>query len=101
MWIKINLGFNYNKNSYAITESLFPEKEYELSVRSDKYVLFFKVDWEDIDKRNFIDYQPRISFHYIAKVRGPSGIDGVLFEDWLGLMSRLGRSIQRYISLAI
>ena len=23
----------------------------------------------------------RISFHYLAKVRGPSGIDGVLFED--------------------
>jgi hypothetical protein len=80
--------FNYNKNSYAITESLFPEKEYELSVRSDKYVLFFKVDWEDIDKRNFIDYQPRISFHYIDNEIKKININKSNKKDYLRLLDK-------------
>ncbi len=61
--LKIKDYFNYKKNGFSITESIYPKKEYEIAVRSNKYVLFFKVNWFDINSRNFSNYKPKISIH--------------------------------------
>ena len=45
--LNIKNNFNYQNNGYAITESLYPEKDYEIAVRDNKNVLFFKVSWND------------------------------------------------------
>ncbi len=47
-----DLGFKtiplLQNSDYAITESLYPGKEYEIAIRDEKHVLFFKVPWHDI-----------------------------------------------------
>ncbi len=78
--------FNYKKNSYSITESLFPGKEYELSIRSNKHVLFFKVDWEDIANRNFLDYHSRVSFHKIDNEIKKINVNRSNEKDYLRLL---------------
>jgi membrane-anchored protein YejM (alkaline phosphatase superfamily) len=65
--LKIDNVFEYKSKDYAITESLYPNKDYEVAVRNEKYVLFFKVLWEDVKNRNVLTYIPQTSFHYIDK----------------------------------
>jgi len=55
--------FKYTNDGYAITESIYPQKEYELAVRNNKCVLFFKVPWQDVKKRNDNNYKFSVSYH--------------------------------------
>ena len=41
--LNIKQCFKYTKDGYAITESIYPQKNYELAVRDSKFVLFFKI----------------------------------------------------------
>lgn len=50
--LNIKHDFNYIYKECAITESLYPNKEYELAIRDKTNVLFFKVPWDDIKKAN-------------------------------------------------
>lgn len=52
-------------SEFAKTESLYPNQEYELAVRDDKYTLFFQVPWRDIKNRNISNFQYRSSLHKI------------------------------------
>tara|TARA_X000001036_G_C20655548_1_gene796779 strand:+ start:206 stop:1876 length:1671 start_codon:yes stop_codon:yes gene_type:complete len=63
--LKIKNPFQYSYDGYAITESLYPKKDYEITVRDNKYVLFFKVSWEDVKNSNNLSYSPKTSFHFI------------------------------------
>ena len=63
--LKLKDRFDYQQNGYSLTESIYPEKEYEIAVRDNRFVLFFKVNWIDINKRNSLSYLPKASFHYI------------------------------------
>ncbi len=61
--LNIKESFNYKYEGYAITESLYPNKEYEIVVRDNISSLFFKVSWEDVLKRNPKDYKYSSSYH--------------------------------------
>ena len=63
--LKLKDRFDYQQNGYSLTESIYPEKEYEIAVRDNRFVLFFKVNWIDINKRNSLSYLPKASLHYI------------------------------------
>lgn len=63
--LKLKDRFDYQQNGYSLTESIYPDKEYEIAVRDNRFVLFFKVNWIDIKKRNSLSYLPKASFHYI------------------------------------
>ena len=63
--LKISKAFQYNFNSYAITESIYPDKDYELAIRNNVYVLFFKIAWSDVIKKNTVNFQYRYSMHPI------------------------------------
>ena len=59
---------------YAITESLYPNKDYELAIRDETSVLFFKVPWKEITHKNTKSYQYATSYHPVddeLKVSGP------------------------------
>ncbi len=56
----IKNSFKRNKKPYAITESLYPGRNYELAVRSNNSVLFFKITWENLMKRNIHEYNASI-----------------------------------------
>ena len=58
-----NKKFKYVNNEYSITESLYPQKEYEIAVRDNNYVLFFKIEWENIIKRNTSSYKYNSAIH--------------------------------------
>jgi len=55
----------YHNNGYAITESIYPNQDYELSIRSNKYVLFFQVPWNIFNQRLILDNNYNFSFHDI------------------------------------
>tara|TARA_Y100000589_G_C27190307_1_gene644507 strand:- start:581 stop:2203 length:1623 start_codon:yes stop_codon:yes gene_type:complete len=61
-----DLGLNriplLQNSGYAITESLFPGKKYEVAIRDEKYVLFFKVSWHDIKKYTRENYKYEARF---------------------------------------
>ena len=61
--LKIKDSFNHKYEGYAITESIYPNKEYEIVVRDKISALFFKISWEDLIKRNTEDYQYSSSYH--------------------------------------
>ena len=63
--LKIDNAIQYDHTGYAISESLYPNKDYEIAVRDEKYVLFFKIAWEDVKNRNILSYKPKTSFHYL------------------------------------
>ncbi len=56
--------FHYNNSGMAITESIYPNQEYELAIRDKKYVLFFQVPWLYVHKRASSEYEYKSSFHY-------------------------------------
>ena len=55
----------YVKPSFTITESLYPNQEYELAIRDNRHVLFFQVPWTDLYKRQISDYQYRATLHNV------------------------------------
>jgi len=61
--LNIKDSFNYKYEGYAITESIFPNKDYEIVVRDKISALFFKISWENLVKRNTEDYQYSSSYH--------------------------------------
>ena len=61
--LNIENKFNYKNNGCAITESLYPNKEYEIAVRDEVNVLFFKVPWIDISSKNIDSYNFTTSYH--------------------------------------
>ena len=63
--LDIKDGIKYEYKGYAITESLYPNKEYEIAIRDDKNVLFFKVPWQDILDNNIDSYNFTTTFHDI------------------------------------
>ena len=65
--LKINNVFDYNYDGYAISESLYPYKDYEVAVRNKEFVLFFKVAWKDVKDNNILSYIPKTTFHFINK----------------------------------
>ena len=55
---------NYtSENNYAITESIYPNQEYELSIRDNNYVLFFQVPWNFIKNRQDKNYDFKATLH--------------------------------------
>jgi hypothetical protein len=63
--LDINNPFNYIYNGYALTESLYPNKEYEIAIRTDIKVLFFKVPWSDVYVSNTKNYSFTTSYHLL------------------------------------
>ena len=63
--LKLKNKFDYQQNGYSITESIYPENQYEIAIRDKKFVLFFKVNWSDINTRNYLNYKSKASFHYL------------------------------------
>ena len=66
--------FDYEYDGCAITESLYPNKDYELAIRDETSVLFFKVPWKEITHKNTKSYQYATSYHPVddeLKVSGP------------------------------
>ena len=55
--------FDYEYDGCAITESLYPNKDYELAIRDETSVLFFKVPWRDVVQRNTDNYKYIASYH--------------------------------------
>ena len=58
-------NFDYKYNGYVITESLYPNKDYEIAVRDEKNVLFFKVVWQDILNKTIDNYKFHTSYHLL------------------------------------
>ena len=54
--------FEYERNGYAISESLYPGKSYELAIRNKNSVLFYKVPWKDIESKKNIRQNHTFSF---------------------------------------
>jgi hypothetical protein len=63
--LDINNPFDYIYKGYAITESLYPNKEYEIAIRTDTKVLFFKVPWSDVSVFNIKDFGFTTSYHLL------------------------------------
>ena len=63
--LDIKDGISYEYKGYAITESLYPNKEYEIAIRDDENVLFFKVPWQDILDNSIDDYSYITTFHNV------------------------------------
>jgi len=63
--LNIEHTFKYDNKGYAITESLYPSKEYEIAIRDNTNVLFFKVPWKyvSVGKRDAYDFT--ISYHLV------------------------------------
>jgi hypothetical protein len=60
----INHPFAYSrKKCVAITESLYPNKNYELAIRTNENVLFYKISWNQVINREINNIRPIISFH--------------------------------------
>lgn len=60
---KINNNLNYRMDGYAITESIYPNQDYELALRDDEYVLFFSVPWKFIKEKNSERFEYKTSFY--------------------------------------
>ena len=56
----IQSSFKQNNKPYAITESLYPNRNYEVAVRSNKCVLFFKITWDNLMKKSINEYSASI-----------------------------------------
>ena len=72
--LNIENRFDYEYDGCAITESLYPNKDYELAIRDETSVLFFKVPWKEITYKNTKSYQYATSYHPVddeLKVSGP------------------------------
>jgi len=63
--LDISNPFDYIYKGYAITESLYPNKEYEIAIRTDTKVLFFKVPWSDVSVSNIKDFSFTTSYHLL------------------------------------
>ena len=63
--INIDNQIIYNNNGFAITESIYPNQEYELSIRNSKYVLFFQVPWNIFKQKLAIENHYKTSFHEV------------------------------------
>lgn len=61
--LNIEHNFEYENKGYAITESLYPNKEYEIAIRDETNVLFFKVPWKDVSVGKRDEYDFNISYH--------------------------------------
>lgn len=61
--LNIKHNFEYDKRGYAITESLYPNKVYEIAVRDESNVLFFKVPWKDVSIFKEDAYDFSSSYH--------------------------------------
>jgi len=61
--LNIKDRFYYQHDGCAITESLYPNKDYEIAIRDETSVLFFKVSWEDVVQGNVDDYKYITSYH--------------------------------------
>ena len=63
--LKLKNPIKYLNRNLAISESIYPNKEYEISLRTNKYVMFYKIDWEDIRVNNLDDFKPKITMYNI------------------------------------
>ena len=63
--LKIKNDLRIKKSNFCITESLFPNRNYEIAIRNQKFVLFFKVPWNNILKRKLNKYNFSYSYHEI------------------------------------
>ena len=61
--LNIDHHFNYAFKNYSVTESLYPSKDYEIAIRNKDYVLFFKVNWKDVEKRKKRGYKYYYTIH--------------------------------------
>jgi hypothetical protein len=61
--LNIKDRFHYRHDGCAITESLYPNKDYEIAIRDETSVLFFKVSWGDIVKGDVDNYKYASSYH--------------------------------------
>ena len=61
----INNYFKYYNENIAISESLYPNKDYEISLRTNKHVLFFKVNWRFVKNKDYEKYKYSYSFHLL------------------------------------
>tara|TARA_B100000212_G_scaffold342100_1_gene327587 strand:- start:3193 stop:4929 length:1737 start_codon:yes stop_codon:yes gene_type:complete len=57
----IKSSFKHNNKPHVITESLYPNRNYEVAVRSNKCVLFFKITWDNLMKKSISEYS--VSMH--------------------------------------
>ncbi len=48
--------FNYKKNKFSITESLYPNRDYQIAVRSNIHVLFQKIKWANVIKGEYLPF---------------------------------------------
>lgn len=65
--LNIKDRFYYQHDGCAITESLYPNKDYEIAIRDETSVLFFKVPWEDVAQGNVDDYNCITSYHPVDR----------------------------------
>lgn len=58
--------FDKEKSDISLTESIYPNQEYELSIRDNEFVLFFQVPWACIKNRVSTNYEFKTSFCLIS-----------------------------------
>tara|TARA_A100001035_G_C27785286_1_gene504034 strand:- start:1542 stop:3260 length:1719 start_codon:yes stop_codon:yes gene_type:complete len=44
--------FKYEKKDYALSESIYPNRHYEISIRTKKHVFFYFLSWDKLLKNN-------------------------------------------------
>lgn len=54
----------YDKREFAITESIYPNQDYYLTVRDNNKTLFFEVPWSELKENRFIDYDYKVFYAY-------------------------------------
>ena len=61
----LNIKHNFKNlaEGYSITESLYPNKEYEIAIRDEISVLFFKVPWQEVVCKNSNNYKFTVTYH--------------------------------------
>jgi hypothetical protein len=94
--LNIKNKFDYKNIGYAITESLYPNKEYEIAVRDETNVLFFKVPWKDVVSKNVEDFYFKTSYHpldneveVVKEDKNSKRLINIAKEHYLFLMKNL------------
>ena len=62
--LKIENEFQDDSSNLCISESIYPNQEYELAIRDQDYVLFFQVPWISLKNKLRSDINYISSFHF-------------------------------------
>ena len=81
--IGIEHPFEEEDVNYAITESLYPGKDYEIAIRSDHNVLFFSISWQQV--LNQQSYPFSSSFHPLNEEETVLRKEGDIYRNLLSI----------------